>query len=92
MADGYHSQCKVCVKEYQTKNKEKIRAYQQEYQAKYRTENKTELLAYLKEYQQGVGKEKHHGYIREWKKRNPEKVAQYKAISKERAKLKKAND
>ena len=90
--DGKHSACKSCVKIYQQSVKDKLRAYQQKYQSVYRTEHKEELLTYLKEYQKGIGREKHYRYIKEWQKRNPEKVEQYKTVSKERAKLKKAND
>jgi exopolyphosphatase/pppGpp-phosphohydrolase len=50
--DGKHSTCKSCVKEYQQSIKDKLRAYQHEYQAKYRKENAAELKEYTKQWQE----------------------------------------
>jgi len=49
--DGKHSACKSCVKVYQQSIKDKLRAYQQQYQAVYRKENAKELLEYTKQWQ-----------------------------------------
>lgn len=86
MADGHHTQCKACVKEWQTANKERLKAYQKEYQPKYKSEHKDKLNAYLSNYQKTVGKEKHLAYIKKWRKENPEKVAQYYKVMAERKK------
>ena len=83
-ADGYAYTCKACIKEYQIANKEKLKAYQREYQPQYKTEHKDKLNAYLSNWQKTAGREKHLAYIKEWKKRNPEKVAQYKKVMAER--------
>lgn len=77
LKDGHQYTCKACIKEYQLANKEKLKAYQREYQPQYKAEHKDELLAYLANYQKTVYREKHLAYLKEWKKRNPEKVKQY---------------
>ena len=63
---GYCSQCKDCIKAYQLANKEKLKAYQREYQPQYKTEHREELFQYLKNWQQA----------------NPEKVRAHVAASK----------
>ena len=85
-ADGHSYTCKSCIKEYQVANKEKLKEYQRNYQPQYKTEHKEELLDYLKNYQKTVYREKHLAYLKEWKKRNPEKVAQYRKVMAERKK------
>lgn len=77
-ADGYSWTCKSCVKEYQLANKEKLKAYQREYQPQYKVEHKEELNAYLREYQRGPGRQNHYAYIKKWRAANPDKVAQYR--------------
>jgi predicted AAA+ superfamily ATPase len=87
-ADRYSYTCKACIKEYQLANKEKLKAYQREYQLQYKADNKEQLYEYLRVYQKTIGKEKHHTYIRNWKKRNPEKVKQYLKNTAERKQAK----
>lgn len=84
IVDGHHTQCKACVKTYQQANKEKLKEYQRNYQPQYKAEHRDELLAYLANYQKTVYREKHLAYLKEWKKRNPEKVAQYRKVMAER--------
>lgn len=78
MADGHHTQCKVCMKEWQSNNKEKLKAYQQAYQPGYKAEHKEEIKAYLANYQKTVYREKHLAYLKKWKAANPDKVKQYR--------------
>ena len=87
-SDGHAWQCKACIKTYQQANKEKLKAYQKEYQPKYKAEHREELLAYLSNYQKTIGKEKHLAYIKKWRAANPEKVKEYTKTSNERIKLK----
>ena len=91
MADGHHNQCKSCVKVYQLANKDKLKAYQKEYQKVYKVEHKEELEAYLSNYFKTTYKEKHRAYVNRWRAANPEKVKQYKAIAYQRAKAKQQN-
>ncbi len=84
MADGHHTQCKVCVKTYQIANKERLKAYQKAYQPKYKKEHKEELYAYLVNYQKTVYREKRNAYQSKWRKANPDKVKQYKQVMAER--------
>ena len=74
---GYCSQCKDCVKAYQLTNKEKLKAYQREYQPQYKAEHREKLLEYLRNYQKTVGRARHLEYIEAWRAANPEKVKQY---------------
>jgi transposase-like protein len=90
--DGHSWTCKTCVKEYQLANKEKLKAYQKEYQLQYKVEHKEELNAYARNWQKTVGKEKHQANVKRWRDEHPEKVKEYVRISNERAKLKKQND
>jgi hypothetical protein len=78
-ADGHSWTCKTCVKKYQLANKEKLKAYQYEYQAKYRLEHKEELKQYLKDWQQ-ANSEKTNAYVAASKAKNPE---YYKAYARE---------
>ena len=48
--DGHHTECKACVKIYQSKNKERVKIYQKPYQIKYKADHKAELAIYLKQY------------------------------------------
>lgn len=82
--DGHTYTCKSCIKAYQQANKEKLKEYQREYQPQYKAEHKEELNSYLSNYQKTVYKEKHLAYLKEWRKRNPEKVAQYRKVMAER--------
>ena len=91
-ADGYAYTCKSCIKEYQLANKEKLKAYQRNYQPQYKAEHREELLAYLREYQRGPGREKQLACVKAWRDANPEKVAQYRKVMAERAKSKQVND
>jgi len=72
--DGYNYHCKPCVKVYQTSIKDRLQAYQKEYQKKYRVENKESL----------------YEYIKNWTIANPEKAkaSHIKASAKYRAKQK----
>ena len=83
-ADGHAYQCKACIKVYQMSIKDKMREYQLQYQPKYKAEHKEYFREYLSNYQKTVYKEKHLAYIKEWKKRNPEKVEQYRKAMAER--------
>ena len=78
-ADGHSWTCKTCVKKYQLANKEKLKAYQREYQAKYRPEHKEELKQYLKDWQQ-ANPEISRAHVAASKARNPE---YYKAYARE---------
>ena len=78
-ADGYAYTCKACIKEYQVANKEKLKAYQREYQPQYKTEHKEELFQYLKNWQQ-TNPEKVRAHVAASKARNAE---YYKAYARE---------
>ena len=88
-ADSYSYTCKSCIKEYQLANKEKLKAYQKEYQLQYKIEHKEELNAYARNWQKTVGREKHQANVKRWRTEHPEKVKEYVRVSNERAKLKK---
>jgi hypothetical protein len=99
--DGRHWECKACVKAYQTANKEKLQAYQKQYQAVYKVEKHDQLLEYTKQWQKDNRdktkeyqrkslakpevKAKRVEYTKLWNKNNPDKVK----ASRERALAKK---
>jgi hypothetical protein len=78
-ADGYAYTCKSCIKEYQVANKEKLKAYQREYQIQYKAEHKEELYQYIRNWQQ-ANPEKTRASVAACKAKNPE---HYKAYSRE---------
>jgi Na+-translocating ferredoxin:NAD+ oxidoreductase RnfC subunit len=88
-ADGHSWTCKSCIKEYQLANKEKMKAYQRDYQPKYKAEHGEKLREYTRTYLKTVGKERHTAYLNKWRAEHPEKVKEYIKISRERAKAKK---
>jgi len=71
--DGYHTECKACVKIYQLKNKERVKEYQKPYQIKYKAENKEELAKYLKQYHKD-NPEKHKTHQRNWYNKEKNKL------------------
>ena len=71
-ADGLHSQCKLCRKEYRKKNKEQIA----EYQSIYLENNKDKILEYRVEYYQ-KNKEYLNKQSVEWARNNRLKVYEY---------------
>jgi len=74
-ANGYNYQCKSCVKVYQLSIKDKLKAYQHEYQKVYQANHREEL----------------DQYNSEWRKKYPEKCRAYTAKSNaKRADAKKA--
>lgn len=89
LKDGYAYTCKACIKEYQLANKEKLKAYQKEYQPQYKAEHKDKLNEYNRVYHKEIYRDKHLAYVTKWRAANPDKVAQYRAISDARAKAKK---
>ena len=48
--DGKHGTCKACVKEYQLTVKDKLQAYQKQYQPGYKQENYGDLIAYQQQW------------------------------------------
>jgi len=70
--DGYHWECKACVKAYQIANRDKLKEYQKSYQSVYRKENAEELMQ----------------YDREWRKANKEKCKEYAKKSMQRPEAK----
>ena len=66
--DGYKSECKSCVKEYQQKNQDKIKEYNKEYKQK----NQDKIKEYNKEYKQN-----NKDYFKEYKQKNQDKIKEY---------------
>jgi hypothetical protein len=73
--DGKHSTCKSCVKQYQQSVKDKLRAYQQQYQSVYRKENANDLLEYTKQWQK-ENRDKTRAYARKSMQRPEAKLRQ----------------
>jgi hypothetical protein len=80
--DGYRFHCKICIKEYKVKNKEKLIIYRKEYFFK----NKEKLIKYKKEYNLKnkektkeynlKNKEKQREYNKKYYQSNEEKIKQ----------------
>ena len=49
--DGLNYSCKQCIKDYQNSIKDKLQAYQKEYQIQYKAEHKEKLNEYSRTYQ-----------------------------------------
>ena len=71
--DKYHHQCKICVKEYQIKNKEQRNKYQKEYRLK----NKQKAAEFSKKYIE-LNKEKIANYKKDYYLKNKEKISKYR--------------
>ena len=85
---GLKSQCKICIKkyreknkdktkEYREKNKEKIKEYQKEYQKKYRENNKDKRKKYRENNKDKI-KESQKKYQKEYYIDNKDKIKEYK--------------
>ena len=92
--DGKQYKCKVCCKEYQINNKEKISQYRKDYRKEnkdsiksskqlYYSNNKERIKEYSKEYykfnQEKIDKKK-----KEWRDKNRRKINKYKNLRKEK--------
>ena len=92
--DGKQYKCKVCCKEYQINNKEKISQYRKDYRKEnkdsiksskqlYYSNNKEKIKEYSKEYykfnQEKIDKKK-----KEWRDKNRRKINKYKNLRKEK--------
>ena len=92
--DGKQYKCKVCCKEYQRNNKEKISQYRKDYRKEnkdsiksskqlYYSNNKEKIKEYSKEYynfnQEKIDKKK-----KEWRDKNRRKINKYKNLRKEK--------
>jgi len=85
---GFQEKCKTCLKEYNEKNKEKIR----EYQKQYREQNKEIAKEYNKDYReknQEKLSEQKKKYFQETKNERQKKQKEYYEINKEDIELKK---
>jgi len=89
-ADGYHWECKACVKAYQSANRDKLKEYQKQYQAVYRKEKADELMAYDKAWRE-ANKDKVKAYARKSSQR-PEAKARQREYMKEYNKLWRLNN
>jgi len=89
-ADGYHWECKACVKVYQTANREKFKEYQKEYQKVYKQEKREKLLEYTKQWQK-ENRDKTRAYARKSMAR-PEAKARQREYMKEYNKLWRLNN
>ena len=88
--DGKHGTCKTCVKEYQLTVKDKLKAYQKEYQPSYKQENYGDLLAYQQEWK-AANKDKCIAYAKK-SLAKPEVMAKKRAYMKEYNKLWRTNN
>lgn len=70
--DGYHNQCKICVKHYKEVNKEQIAGYMKQY----RESNKDQISEHRKQYYE-TNKEQYQQYYEANKKRFAEYQKQY---------------
>lgn len=88
--DGHHYVCKGCVKEYQLANKEKLKAYQHEYQKIYYVENKEKLYENARKWQK-ANPEKHRAIVKKSNSRpeRKEKFNEYRRIYDKQARLRK---
>ena len=74
--DGYHRECKACVKVYQQANKAKLQAYQQKYQAVYRPENWDKLVEYDNQWR-ADNRDKVRSYVKKSNQKNPQRMRDY---------------
>jgi hypothetical protein len=79
--DGFHTHCKVCIKEYQANNKERLKEYSKEYEVN----NKEKRKEYHKEYRLN-NKEKIQNKAKEFYINNKEYYKEYATNNKERKK------
>ena len=79
--DGRRSYCKLCVKEYQKENKDKLNEYQKEY---YKS-NKDKIKEYQKENKDKI-KENRKEYYKEYYKKNKENKKEYYKENKDKIK------
>jgi hypothetical protein len=84
--NGYCNTCKTCVKEYQLSIKDKLKVYQQGYQAVYRKENADKLVEYDRQWRKN-NVEKCRAHVKASKARNPEKYKEYQKQWRLRKKL-----
>ena len=73
---GKHWTCKSCIKVYQLKNRDKLKAYQQEYQKVYRAENKEQVRAYGREWM-AKNRDKCNSYAKKSNEKNPQRMKDY---------------
>ena len=83
--DGKHSTCKACVKAYQLTVKDKLQAYQKQYQPGYKQENYGNLIAYQQQWK-AANKDKCIAYMKK-SLAKPEVAAKKKAYMTEYSKL-----
>lgn len=69
LKDGYHSQCKECVKEYYENNKDYIRSYKQKHSKSYYILNKEKITEYRQLY-----REENKEYFSEYYETNKDKL------------------
>ena len=86
--DGLQYMCKICLKQYYLRNKEKMNQYQKQYyqlnreemnqyQQEYKQLNKEEIKAYKKQYRQ-LNREKIKAYKKQYRQLNREKINENK--------------
>ena len=73
---GKHWTCKSCIKAYQLKNRDKLKAYQHDYQKVYRAENKEQVRAYGKEWM-AKNRDKCNSYAKKSNEKNPQRMKDY---------------
>jgi geranylgeranyl pyrophosphate synthase len=91
---GKHWTCKSCIKAYQLKNRDKLKAYQHDYQKVYRVENKEKVIAYTKEWMAN-NRDKCNSYAKKSNEKNPQRMKDYMKVwnaKKKAEKLAQQND
>ena len=91
---GKHWTCKSCIKAYQLKNKDKLKAYQKEYQKVYRVENKDTITEYDKKWRD-ANRDKCRSYAKKSNQKNPQRMRDYMKVwnaKKKAEKLAQQND
>jgi hypothetical protein len=76
---GKHWTCKSCIKAYQLTIKDKLKAYQHDYQKSYKVENKDKINEYLKQWQ-SENREKCRSYAKKSNEKNPQRMRDYMKV------------
>jgi hypothetical protein len=77
--DGHHRECKADVKAYQLTIKDKLKAYQHDYQKVYRAENKEQVTAYAKKWMAN-NRDKCNSYAKKSNEKNPQRMKDYMKV------------